>query len=41
MIFFPEWLIALLIAGSLLLTGIGALSLLILLLRDFKNKSIW
>lgn len=29
------------ILGSLLLTGLGALLLIVLLIFDFKNKKVW
>jgi len=41
LILFPFSVFAVLIYGSIALTGIGAISLLGLLLRDFLRKSIW
>ena len=41
MILFPEIIVTLLILFSLLLTGIGAITLVVLLIKDFKNKEIW
>lgn len=38
---FPELLVQLLLKGSLLLTGVGALVLLVLLVRDRRKKQIW
>lgn len=39
--FFPEIIVALLIYGSLILTGLGAVTLIILIVRDWKNKELW
>jgi hypothetical protein len=41
LILFPESVFAGLIFGALGLTAVGALSLLFLLLRDSRRKSIW
>jgi hypothetical protein len=41
MTLFPESFFAILITGALILTGIGALTLLILLVRDFARKKVW
>ena len=41
MILFPVTVVKLLIHGALLLTGLGVLTLLYLLYRDKKNRSIW
>lgn len=38
---FPEIVVRLLIVGALLLTGIGALSLLVMIIRDLRNRNIW
>ena len=38
---FSETFIQILIIGSLVWTGLGALTLLILILRDTLKKSIW
>jgi len=41
MILFPQTLVAALIVGSLLLTGAGAITLLVLLWKDRHGKNIW
>lgn len=38
---FSETFVAILIHLSLVWTGLGAIALLLLLARDFKNKNIW
>jgi hypothetical protein len=38
---FPEAFVKLLITGSLLLTGIGAVVLVALLIRDRRARRIW
>jgi hypothetical protein len=39
--FFPESIVALLIYGSLVLTGLGALLLLALIYKDWKKGELW
>jgi len=41
MILFSYTFVKCLIFGALVLTGIGVVSLLALLLKDKKNKTIW
>jgi len=41
MTLFPETLLHVGIVGALILTGIGALTLLILLVRDFMKGEVW
>lgn len=41
LVLFPFSIFAALIYGAIVLTAIGAVSLLVLLLRDFLRKSIW
>lgn len=41
MIFFPPLLVLILIYGALILTGLGLITLLVLLWRDARNKTIW
>ncbi len=41
MMLFPESFFSILITGALILTGIGALTLIILLIRDFARKKVW
>lgn len=41
MILFPPTLVFVLIVTALGLTAVGAVSLLVLLLRDRKSKNIW
>ena len=38
---FPELIFKSIIYGSLLLTGAGMITLLVLIWKDFKNGSIW
>jgi hypothetical protein len=41
MTLFPESFFHILVYGSLIWTGLGAVVLIILLLKDYKNKKIW
>ena len=41
MITFPEWFVVGLIWLSLIWTGAGALVLIVMILKDFKDKNIW
>ena len=41
MILFPESLLHVGIVGALILTGVGAVTLLILLVRDYKKDEVW
>lgn len=41
MILFPEWLVQIIIIGSLVATGLGMIILLSLLYRDWKDGNIW
>jgi hypothetical protein len=41
MMLFPETLLHIGIVSALVLTGIGALTLLILLVRDFMKGEVW
>lgn len=41
MILFPEWFLELLIIGSLILTGLSTLALLLMLGLDLKNQTTW
>lgn len=38
---FPESFVTILVIASLGLTGFGAVCLLVLLLRDYRNKRLW
>lgn len=38
---FPQWFLHILITLSLVWTGLGAIVLIALLLRDLKNKQLW
>jgi len=40
-VLFPDISLTLLIYGSLILTGIGAVALIWMLIRDRRNKQIW
>jgi hypothetical protein len=39
--FFAEWFLELLIVGSLLGAAIGAISLIVLFIRDSKSGEVW
>ena len=41
LVFFPDAIVQLLITGSLVLTGFGAVILIWLLLKDRRDKQIW
>ena len=41
MTLFPEIVVSILIIGALVWTALGGVLLLVLLYRDFKNKTIW
>jgi hypothetical protein len=41
LIFFPDAVVGLIILGALVLTGLGAVTLLWLLWKDRRNKQIW
>jgi len=41
MIPFPEWFVVALVWISLIWTGTGALVLIAMIVKDFKNKNIW
>ena len=41
LVFFPDALVQLLITGSLVLTGLGAATLIWLLFKDRRDKQIW
>jgi len=38
---FPDSVVSIVIVGSLVLTGLGALTLVLLLLKDKRNRQIW
>lgn len=38
---FPESFVTILITAALVMTGCGAACLLLLLVRDFRNKRLW
>lgn len=41
LIFFPDAIVSLIIVGALILTGVGAVTLIALLMKDRRNKKIW
>lgn len=41
LIFFSDFLVHLIVVGALVLTGLGAATLIGLLLKDRRNKEIW
>ncbi len=41
MTLFPPFLFSLLIHGALMLTGLGLVTLLVLLWRDARSRTIW
>ena len=38
---FPQWLVEILIYAALIGSGLGMVTLLLLLWRDFKERKIW
>jgi len=41
MILFPKLFVQVMIVGSIILTGLAFILLIVLLAFDFKNKNIW
>ena len=40
-IFFPDAFLSLVVIGALMLTGVGAVALIWMLIKDLRNKQIW
>lgn len=41
LLLFPQWIFSAIIYGSLILTGAGLITLIVLIWKDYKNGSIW